>query len=150
MWVDHQDFFTIVAHDWARVVIGPPGMVLHTKLKRLRKTLNAWNWTSFGNIFTRKKELQEQIQNLDMHLQQGWSDSTHQEWEAHRRELIQVETWENEMLCSKARLTWVKDGDRNSKYFHAIIRDRRKRQLIHLELANGETSTDLWKLVCKL
>lgn len=46
------------------------------------------------------------------------------------------------MLCSKARLNWARDGNRNSKYFYVLIRDRRKKQLIQLELANGEISTE--------
>lgn len=71
MWVDHPYFMNIVAQDWARPVVGPPGKVLHRKLIRLRKKLKEWNWNSFGNIFTRKKELQDLIQNLKTQHQQG-------------------------------------------------------------------------------
>lgn len=45
------------------------------------------------------------------------------------------------MLCNKARLDWARDGDRNSKYFHAVIRERRKRKLTQLTLANGDITT---------
>lgn len=40
----------------------------------------------------------------------GLDESAHIDWEDSRRELIQVEAWENEMLCNKARFA-------RSKYF---------------------------------
>lgn len=141
MWVDHPDFSSLVANDWSSPVTGSPGMVLHKKLARLKKTLTHWNWNSFGNLFVRKREVQADIQKLESQLQQGWADSVHQEWESRSRELVQIEAWENEMLCNKARLDWARDGDRNSKYFHAVIRERRKRKLTQLTLANGDITT---------
>lgn len=77
------------------------------------------------------------IQRLETQLQQGWTDSGHQEWDESRRELVKVEAWENELLCSKVRLNWAP----NSKFFHAIIRDRRNRHMIQPELDNGEVTT---------
>lgn len=132
----------IVSQAWARAVIGSPGKILHTKLMRLKKILKEWNWSCFGNIFSRKNELQQKLQILESALQGGWTDSGQQKWDACRRELLQVEAWENEMLCSKARLNWAKDGDRNTKYFHALIQERRKKQVIQLKLANGEITTE--------
>lgn len=35
------------------------------------------------------------------------------------------------LLKQKARINWFKEGDYNSKYFHSVLRDRRKRLLIH-------------------
>ncbi|KAG5604516.1 hypothetical protein H5410_026008 [Solanum commersonii] len=35
------------------------------------------------------------------------------------------------LLRQKARLSWFKDGDCNSKYFHSVIRDSRKKLHIH-------------------
>lgn len=65
MGVDHPDFLKIVAQDWSRPVVGSPDIVLYKKLIRLRKKLKEWNWNCFGNIFTRKKELQDKIQKLE-------------------------------------------------------------------------------------
>ncbi|KAL9661991.1 hypothetical protein QQ045_026819 [Rhodiola kirilowii] len=46
------------------------------------------------------------------------------------------------MICQKARLQWLADGDRNSKFFHAAIKARRARNLINLELPDGSFSSD--------
>lgn len=109
---------------------------------RLRRTLKVWNWNIFGNLSQKKNELQEKIQRLETQLQLGWDEGVHGDWDTSRRELSQVETWENELLCHQARMEWTKDGDRNSKFYHAVIKERRKRQIIQLTSPNGELTTE--------
>lgn len=50
-----------------------------------------------------------------------------------------MEAWENEMLCHQAHLDWTKDGDRNSKFYHAIIKEQRQRQITQLTRADEVT-----------
>jgi len=38
---------------------------------------------------------------------------------------------EDSILKQKTQLQWFKDGDTNSKYFHAIMRGRRRKLFIH-------------------
>lgn len=116
MWVDHPDFLLVVKHSWDRLVHGTPGLVFHLKLLLLKHTLKQWNWEVFGHVSIKKKELQEHIQTLEMLLQQGWNDSIHLDWENSRKHLRQVENWEDELFCQKARMAWTKDGDRITKF----------------------------------
>lgn len=46
--------------------------------------------------------------------------------------MCQVENWENELLCHIARMEWTKNGDCNSKFYHSVIKERRKCQKIQL------------------
>lgn len=132
MWVDHVDFNNIVATDWAKPMAGTPGLKFWRKLVRLKHTLKRWNWTVFGHIFKKKTMLLEKIQTLELDLQRGWTENTHTEWDLTRKELTQVESWEQELLCHNPRMDWVKDGDRNTAFYHAVIRDKKKRQQIQL------------------
>lgn len=50
MWVDHPSFLQIVATDWENQISGTPESIVYKKLGRLRRTLQDWNWNSFGNI----------------------------------------------------------------------------------------------------
>lgn len=109
----------IVADDWRRPALGRPGVVFVNKLKRLRHTLKDWNWNTFGNVFNRLKEAQNKTISLEQELQRGWRDEVHEAWESSKKELLQLEKWESEMLCNQARLDWTKFGDHNSKSFHA-------------------------------
>lgn len=95
---------------------GPPGLVFHRKLLRVQHLLNEWNWEVLGHVSIKKTELQGQIQTLKLQLQQGWDDTIHLDWENNSKDLRQVENWENELLCHKARMAWMKDGDRNTRF----------------------------------
>lgn len=48
------------------------------------------------------------------------------ELDSARKEFQQVEAWEHELLCHKARMDWTKDGDRKSAFYHTVIRDKKK------------------------
>lgn len=39
--------------------------------------------------------------------------------------------YEESILRQKANVRWLDEGDTNSKYFHAIINDRRRRSTLH-------------------
>ena len=48
---------------------------------------------------------------------------------------LQVQLWEaayayESMLRQKARIKWLKEGDRNSTYFHRLINHRRRKNAI--------------------
>lgn len=45
------------------------------------------------------------------------------------------------MLCHQARMDWLNDGDQNSKFFHAVIKEKRKRQITQISLPTGEITT---------
>lgn len=40
---------------------------------------------------------------------------------------IPVLNMQDSMLKQETKLQWFKDGDRNTKYFHSILRSRRRR-----------------------
>lgn len=103
---------------------GTPGLVYHRKLLRLRHTLKSWNWEIFGHVSIKKKDLHEQIQSSELQLQHNWDDAIHLAWENSRKALRQVQNWENQLLCQKARMAWTKDGDRNTRFYHAMIKER--------------------------
>ncbi|CAM8889739.1 unnamed protein product [Rhodiola kirilowii] len=51
--------------------------------------------------------------------------------------------YEHIFNCQRARISWAKEGDLNSKYFHSVIRQRRSRNSIRcIKLDNGEFSYD--------
>lgn len=94
----------------------------------------------FGNVGLKRKALLAEIHVLDNNLKQNWDDTIHAEWEHNKKELRQVETWENDLLCQKARMDWTKHGDRNTKFYHAFIKERQKRQLTQINMDNGEVT----------
>lgn len=109
---------------------------------RLKHSLIAWHWSTFGDIFKKKKELQDRVQQLELELQQGQMEAVHKQWEQTRSELCEMEKWETELLCHQARMNWAKEGDRNSKFYHAVIKDKKKRQIMQNRKENEIVTTD--------
>lgn len=58
-----------------------------------------------------------------------------------KKELIQVEKPECELRCQQARIVWATYGDRNSKFFHAVITERKRRNKIQLRQDDGAVIT---------
>lgn len=67
----------------------------------------------------------------------GSKDDVHAAWESSKKKLIQLEKWETKMLCNQACINWTEFGDRNSKFFHALIKERRKNKTIELARSDG-------------
>lgn len=88
-------------------------------------------------MFTKLKEAQQKTASLEHELQMGWKDDVHAAWESSKKKLIQLEKWETKMLCNQACINWTEFGDRNSKFFHALIKERRKHQTIELARSDG-------------
>lgn len=55
-------------------------------------------------IFCKLKEAQQNVVNLEQQLQMGWNDDVHAGWENSKKELLQLEKWESELLCNQTRL----------------------------------------------
>ncbi|KAH0684452.1 hypothetical protein KY290_036526 [Solanum tuberosum] len=87
-------------------------------MKRLASTLSKWSRREFGDIFTVVKEYEEQVRQAE---------------ELHHcnAKYIKYLKLESSILKQKTQLQWFKDGDANSKYFHSIMRGRRRRLFIH-------------------
>ena len=50
---------------------------------------------------------------------------------------------EEQYWSQKARLSWLQEGDKNTKYFHAVVKGRRKRNKIgNLQREDGSWTTN--------
>ena len=106
------------------------------KLASVRDEFRRWNKEVFGKVereIEKKKELkciQENINSVD---------DVRRESE-HREQLDQLLHREEILWSQKARKEWDLKGDRNTKYFQAVVRNRRRHNKI-IQIKNEE---DVW------
>ncbi|XP_026434772.1 uncharacterized protein LOC113332450 [Papaver somniferum] len=119
--------------DW-----GTAGECFSKKLHALKEKLKVWNRDVFGNIdraidlaLTKMKELDEL--DDERSFDEGEEDmlvTAKMEFDvAHRRQSI--------MLRKKSRLRYFRDGDRNTKHFHRVVRGYRAFNNINNLRING-------------
>lgn len=74
---------------------------------------------------------------MEDRIQSSWNDTDAAELARIQKELKQLFCWESDLLFQKTRAKWLQDGDRNTAFFHAVIRQRRCRNAIQLQDTNG-------------
>ncbi|KAK4737426.1 hypothetical protein R3W88_001123 [Solanum pinnatisectum] len=137
-WTDQPSFEESMASLWNRQIEGNPMWTFHQKMKRLAATLSVWSKEKFGDIFAKVRDFEERVRVAEENL-------IHNNTEEHRAvlhginaEYIRFIKLEDSILKQKTQLQWFKEGDANSKYFHALIKGRRRRLFIQKILTDDD------------
>ena len=137
MWVEHPDFMTLVQKVWYESVIGSGLFKLATKLKKLKVALRVWNKSVFGRTNTQIAILEDKIENLENLLQRGWDDDIERELVRTSNELSSWRIREDIRLAQMAKIKWRMGGDRNTKFFHVWLSNKKHRKIHQLRTSNG-------------
>ncbi|KAL6224666.1 hypothetical protein ACLB2K_003521 [Fragaria x ananassa] len=132
IWSGHSDFLKTVQAAWQSFeVSGCPMFILQRKLMLLKHILKDWNVNIFGNVHTAVDKTRTALENIQLAISRdGFTDARHsEELTAHdalsNALLVQENFW-----ADKAKVRWVKEGDRNTGYFHTLAKIRRSRSFI--------------------
>ncbi|KAL3733326.1 hypothetical protein ACJRO7_022799 [Eucalyptus globulus] len=131
LWAKHSNFPSIVQQAWDTPVVGVAMFKLVSKLKVLKNRLKQLNREEFSNISVRTAEAREALRlaQLDLHLDPTNSDFAHLE-KAHRKLFVNLRRDEESFYRQKSRIRWLKEGDRNTKFFHNSVKRRQLRNRI--------------------
>lgn len=108
-------------------------------MKRLASTLSNWSKAEFGDIYAKFKEYEEKSKKAEEELIIMNSEDTKTNLHAINAEYVWYLKMEESILKLKTQLHWFKEGDTNSRYFHALIRGRRRK--LHIRRVQNEEGT---------
>ncbi|VFQ72543.1 unnamed protein product [Cuscuta campestris] len=128
-WSSHHTFHPLILQNWGPYEGG--GMRgLSQKLNNIRSILQHWNKSTFGNIFKDREHHENLLAEAEIAFTSDPSEENDNLLQQARCELNKLVAREYSYWKQKANLKWVKEGDLNTKFFHAFVRHRRMQQSI--------------------
>jgi hypothetical protein len=92
---------------------------LQKKLKHIKEKLEKWNKEVFGNIDQAKKLIEERMERLqEQCIQEGYTEKRKKEENQLLQDLESRCKKEETLWRQKSRIRWLKEGERNTKFFH--------------------------------
>lgn len=135
-WLTHSDFLTNIKK-WCKEELHLQGtnmFLLHYRLKHIKGKLKEWSKKEFGNIFKAKGDVEKKLKEINHILMiEGYTD------ERKEMETSLQQEWDNRCLQEeifwrqKSRVQWIKEGERNTKFFHrSTIAHRNNNRIVKL------------------
>ncbi|GJZ34168.1 RNA-directed DNA polymerase, eukaryota, reverse transcriptase zinc-binding domain protein [Tanacetum coccineum] len=127
---DKEEFFHLVKEEWKHEVRGCQMYKVVQRLKMLEKHLNNLNWHN-GNLFERASKLKGKLKEAQSNVDADPFDITKRQIVVNLvNEYTKVAEDELKLLHQKTKIQWLKEGDKNSAYFHNILKARKNKSII--------------------
>ena len=134
VWTSKAGFLDVVKSAWHEEEAGTSFSVVWGKLKKVSRALRIWNRQVFGDVFENVRIGEAAVAEAEMRVQGDFSDEAHLELQQAQANLNRQLAVEEQFWNQKARVKWLQHGDRNSRYFHSVVKQRRFQSRIHMIL----------------
>ncbi|VFQ70831.1 unnamed protein product [Cuscuta campestris] len=128
--IDEDLFFEYCKDSWEEIPFHGGMQSLFKRLHHLKEKLSSWNKTHFGNIFNMIKEAEDEATKAEQLFEENPSIDNKILYNQKVAELQEVNKREHAFWKQKCNLKWLKDGDANTKFFHNLVKKKRRKQQI--------------------
>jgi len=145
MWASYDQFIEIVSRHWSISVYGTPMYTLCKKLKSLKGLLKELNKLHFSHISERVSRLETELDlhQIALHHNRGNSLLLEQD-RLLRLKLLRLKSTENMFFSQKVKRNFLKESDKGSRFFHALMSQNHQRNFIPaIQCGHGNLSTSL-------
>ncbi|KAG0493823.1 hypothetical protein HPP92_004817 [Vanilla planifolia] len=131
IWLQHPCFAELVKTSWSAPIAASGMFKLAGKLARLKAELKTWNRIAFGNIFERKNQSEQEVQDAEAALDLCPNSVNAARLDSAYRSLQLRLKAEEEYWRQKAGLRWLNEGDANTNFFYATVKMKQHSLGIH-------------------
>ncbi|KAJ9558860.1 LOW QUALITY PROTEIN: hypothetical protein OSB04_013474 [Centaurea solstitialis] len=144
VWLKEESLERVVKEAWNNEIrSSDPDRILRDKLKQVKVKIKSWSIAHFGLLDEKIVEARNECTRLEEKAEfGGWNDCERERWLESRKGWLELEEKKNGLLRQKAKLKWLLEGDDNTKFFHATIKNREKKNALRGLEINGEWVED--------
>lgn len=121
-WPLHDSFSTVVSENWNQ------DSTVMRNVQHMAGTFMTWNRRTFGNIHAKKRRLLARLGGIQKALACNWHNGLVKLNKKLRIELEEVLNQEELMWYQQSQESWIKSGDRNTKFYHLSTKVRQKQR----------------------
>ncbi|XP_048623608.1 uncharacterized protein LOC125592465 [Brassica napus] len=130
-WLDNEELRQVILGGWKSPDL-PPDASIMEHISSCRKALGEWRRQHNLNSAKQVEELKEKVESMYSN-----DDATPEEIAEELKELADALKAEELFWKQKSRVFWLREGDKNTKIFHALTKQRRARNKI-TQLLDGD------------
>lgn len=121
----------VVKQAWFQHVEGSPVFIWETKLKQTRQALKLWAKNNYQEPEIVKKDLKKNLESVQLNIEaQGLTQQAKENEIRLYAQLRQIAREEEIKWRIKSRQLWLRDGDKNTSYFHKQATVRKTRNAV--------------------
>ena len=121
----------LVEREWNRHTEPGGLLTLQTRLTRLKKSLKLWNKEVVGNLHANPFAAEREVVTAQEAFEPLPNPVSRSQVNKSIAQYILLLKMEEEFWRQKASIRWLKDGDRNTKFYQSWVKQKRARLHIH-------------------
>ncbi|GJV91519.1 putative RNA-directed DNA polymerase, partial [Tanacetum coccineum] len=144
VWMEEKECEDIVKDCWEKRVFSVnPDSRFRDKLKNVKEGLKTWSKIKFGGDLDEIERLKNEATKWELIAKSRELDEIELDrWKEARKGWVEKYKRKNDMIKQKARSKWVLEGDENSKFFHACMRNNTRKTSLKGLLVDGRWCED--------
>ncbi|GJX34219.1 RNA-directed DNA polymerase, eukaryota, reverse transcriptase zinc-binding domain protein [Tanacetum coccineum] len=128
---DKDEFLSVVRDNWKSHRDGYEMFKLVDKMKKVKKPIKCLSWKN-GDLSVRVEKIHGQLKEVQEQIDKDPNNqSLKRKGDDTLMEYMEAVNEKEKLLCQQAKVEWLTAGDKNSAYFHKVIRGRRHQNHIY-------------------
>ncbi|GKA16037.1 RNA-directed DNA polymerase, eukaryota, reverse transcriptase zinc-binding domain protein [Tanacetum coccineum] len=144
-WLLRDGFDDLIKSEWDSLDSNNSGFPIkcHEKFRILKAKIRQWNNNNKTMERNRKAAALEELSSIEKKIDEGSASPSDTENRLNLlHELEIIDKFASMDLIQKARVKWDIEGDENTKFFHGLINQKRRNQMINGIMVEGNWITD--------